>query len=52
MISARPVNSHQNCIVASGSAPHTVRSKAVAYDGDRTSCGATHMSSVPTFSRK
>lgn len=47
-----PVNGHQNCTVASGSATHTIDGKAVAYDGDKTSCGATLISSMPTFSQQ
>ena len=46
-----PVKGHENCSVASGSATHTVNGKAVAYDGDKTSCGATLISSKPKFSQ-
>jgi uncharacterized Zn-binding protein involved in type VI secretion len=45
-----PINGHQNCTVASGSARHSINGKAVAYDGDKTSCGATLISSLETFS--
>lgn len=45
-----PINGHQNCTVASGSATHSINGKAVAYDGDKTSCGATLISSLETFS--
>ncbi|WP_444848482.1 PAAR domain-containing protein [Duganella caerulea] len=38
-----------NCTVASGSSTHTVNGKAVAYDGDKTSCGATLTSTISTF---
>lgn len=46
-----PVHGHQNCTIASGSATHSINGKAVAYDGDKTSCGATLISSLPTFSQ-
>ena len=45
-----PINGHQNCTVASGSATHSIGGKPVAYDGDKTSCGATLISSIQTFS--
>jgi uncharacterized Zn-binding protein involved in type VI secretion len=40
---------HQNCVIASGNSNHTVNGKAVAYEGDKTSCGATLISTVATF---
>ena len=46
-----PINGHQNCTIASGSATHSINGKAVAYDGDKTSCGATLISSLQTFSQ-
>jgi uncharacterized Zn-binding protein involved in type VI secretion len=45
-----PLQGHQNCKVASGSSTHTVNGKAVAYDGDKTTCGATLVSTIGTFS--
>jgi uncharacterized Zn-binding protein involved in type VI secretion len=45
-----PINGHQNCTIATGNVSHTVNGKAVAYDGDKTSCGASLISSVSTFS--
>jgi uncharacterized Zn-binding protein involved in type VI secretion len=45
-----PVKGHQNCTIASGNAAHIVNGKAVAYDGDKTSCGATLISTIATFS--
>ena len=45
-----PINGHQNCTIASGSATHSINGKAVAYDGDKISCGATLISSLQTFS--
>jgi uncharacterized Zn-binding protein involved in type VI secretion len=44
-----PIKGHQNCTVVTGSATHTISGKAVAYHGDKTSCGATLISSVQTF---
>lgn len=45
-----PINGHQNCTIASGSTAHSINGKAVAYGGDKTSCGATLISSLETFS--
>ncbi|MYM90769.1 PAAR domain-containing protein [Rugamonas sp. FT82W] len=44
-----PVNGHQNCTVATGSSTHMVNGKAVAYNGDTTSCGATLIATVDNF---
>jgi uncharacterized Zn-binding protein involved in type VI secretion len=44
-----PVQGHQICKVASGSSTHTINGKAVAYDGDKTTCGATLISTIGTF---
>ena len=46
-----PINGHQNCTVVSGSTTHMVNGLAVAYEGDKTSCGATLISSITTFSQ-
>ena len=46
-----PVSGHQDCTIISGSATHSINGKAVAYHGDKTSCGATLISSVVTFSQ-
>jgi uncharacterized Zn-binding protein involved in type VI secretion len=45
-----PIYGHQNCTIVSGNATHTVNGKAVAYHGDKTSCGATLISTVDNFS--
>ena len=45
-----PIQGHQNCKVASGSSTHTINGKAVAYDGDKTTCGASLISTLGTFS--
>ncbi|WP_431476411.1 PAAR domain-containing protein [Massilia eburnea] len=44
-----PMTGHQNCVIISGNSNHTVNGKAVAYEGDKTSCGATLISTVATF---
>jgi len=44
-----PMTGHQNCVIISGNSNHTVNGKAVAYEGDKTSCGATLISTVSTF---
>ena len=46
-----PIQGHQSCKIASGSSTHTVNGKAVAYDGDKTTCGATLISTIGTFSQ-
>ena len=46
-----PMQGHQNCKVASGNSTHTINGKAVAYDGDKTTCGASLISTVSTFSK-
>lgn len=45
-----PIIGHQDCTIASGSGTHLINGKAVAYDGDKTTCGATLISSIQTFS--
>lgn len=44
-----PMTGHQNCVIVSGNSSHTVNGTAVAYHGDKTSCGATLISSIATF---
>jgi uncharacterized Zn-binding protein involved in type VI secretion len=45
-----PVRGHENCIIATGNPRHRIHGKAVAYEGDKTSCGATLLSTKPDFS--
>lgn len=45
-----PMTGHQNCTIISGNAKHQINGKSVAYDGDKTSCGATLISTIGTFS--
>ncbi|WP_426336667.1 PAAR domain-containing protein [Pseudoduganella sp. R-31] len=44
-----PMTGHQNCVIVSGSDSQTINGKAVAYHGDKTSCGATLISTVENF---
>lgn len=44
-----PIYGHQNCTIISGNNKHVVNGKAVAYDGDKTSCGATLISTTAQF---
>ncbi|HEY0589377.1 MAG TPA: PAAR domain-containing protein [Pseudoduganella sp.] len=44
-----PMTGHQNCVIVSGNSKHTVSGRAVAYEGDKTSCGATLISTIVTF---
>jgi uncharacterized Zn-binding protein involved in type VI secretion len=45
-----PVKGHVNCTITSGNAKHRINGKAVAYDGDTTSCGAVLQSTYSCFS--
>ena len=47
-----PVQGHVNCTIATGNARHRINGKAVAYDGDTTSCGALLQSTYARFSVK
>jgi uncharacterized Zn-binding protein involved in type VI secretion len=47
-----PVQGHVNCTIATGNAKHRINGKAVAYDGDKTSCGAVLESTYGQFSVK
>lgn len=44
-----PMTGHQNCVIVSGNNRHTVNGKAVAYHGDKTSYGATLISTIANF---
>lgn len=47
-----PIPGHDNCTIATGHPRHRIHGKAVAYEGDKTSCGATLLSTRPNFSIK
>lgn len=41
-----PINGHQVCVIAEGSSIHSIDGIAVAYEGHKTSCGATLIATV------
>ena len=45
-----PTPGHAACTVAEGDPHHTIDGIAVAYDGHKTSCGATLQSTIGNFS--
>lgn len=46
-----PMSGHHNCVIVEGDPDVTIDGVAVAFDGHKTSCGATLISSVPTSAR-
>ena len=46
-----PIQGHQNCVIAEGDPTFIVDGKPAAFDGHKTSCGATLLSSVSTSGR-
>jgi uncharacterized Zn-binding protein involved in type VI secretion len=44
-----PIKGHEVCTVAEGSSVHAIDGVPVAYDGHKTSCGATLISTIATF---
>jgi uncharacterized Zn-binding protein involved in type VI secretion len=46
-----PTNGHHNCVIAEGDEKVTIDGRAVAFDGHKTSCGATLISSLPSSGR-
>ncbi len=46
-----PMGGHNNCVIIEGDPNVTIDGVAVAFDGHKTSCGATLISSVPTSGR-
>ncbi|WP_116135290.1 PAAR domain-containing protein [Trinickia diaoshuihuensis] len=46
-----PMQGHQNCVIAEGDPAFIVEGKPAAFDGHKTSCGATLISSVSTSGR-
>lgn len=47
-----PIEGHQNCVIAEGDSAFIVAGKPAAFDGHKTSCGATLISSVPSSGRE
>lgn len=45
-----PIQGHVNCTITTGNARHRINGKAVAYAGDKTSCGAVLLSTYSRFS--
>lgn len=45
-----PIKGHDNCTIAEGDPHHVINGIAVAYEGHKTSCGASLMSSTGSFS--
>ncbi|GAB2849662.1 PAAR domain-containing protein [Pseudoduganella ginsengisoli] len=45
-----PIPGHCGCKIISGSPRHTVNGKRLAFDGDKTSCGAVLIASRDNFS--
>jgi uncharacterized Zn-binding protein involved in type VI secretion len=45
-----PIKGHDNCTIAEGDPHHVINGIAVAYEGHKTSCGASLMSSTASFS--
>lgn len=46
-----PKQGHQNCVIAEGDPNFIVDGKPAAFDGHKTSCGATLISSASTSGR-
>ncbi|RQH07106.1 PAAR domain-containing protein [Paraburkholderia dinghuensis] len=46
-----PMRGHQNCVIAEGDPEVIIDGAPAAFDGHKTSCGATLISSVSTSGR-
>lgn len=44
-----PIKGHDNCTIAEGEPDHVIDGVAVAYDGHKTTCGATLIATVGNF---
>lgn len=44
-----PIKGHDNCKVAEGSPRHVIDNVAVAYEGHKTTCGATLIATIGNF---
>jgi uncharacterized Zn-binding protein involved in type VI secretion len=44
-----PQQGHENCVIVEGNADFIVDDRAVAFEGHKTSCGATLISTVQNF---
>ena len=45
-----PLPGHSGCTIVSGSSKHHLRGVLIAFDGDKTSCGAKLISTLSNFS--
>ena len=45
-----PIKGHDKCTIAEGDPGHVINGVAVAYDGDKTTCGASLIASTGNFS--
>ncbi|MGV7206908.1 PAAR domain-containing protein [Oxalobacteraceae bacterium A2-2] len=46
-----PIRGHDNCVIAEGDPDVLIDGVPVAFDGHRTSCGATLISTMPASGR-
>lgn len=46
-----PMSGHDHCVIVEGDEQVLIDGRAVAFDGHKTSCGATLISSVPSSGR-
>ena len=46
-----PMRGHDNCTVAEGDPHHVIDGVAVAYEGHKTTCGATLVASTGVFAK-
>jgi uncharacterized Zn-binding protein involved in type VI secretion len=44
-----PIKGHDNCTIAEGDPHHVIDGIAVAYDGHKTTCGATLIPTIGNF---
>lgn len=47
-----PIKGHDNCTIAEGDAHHVINGISVAYDGHKTTCGATLIATIGNFSTR
>lgn len=47
-----PIKGHDNCTIAEGEARHVIDDIAVAYEGHKTTCGATLVATIGNFSEE
>ncbi|WP_322080532.1 PAAR domain-containing protein [Paraburkholderia bannensis] len=47
-----PIHGHQNCVIVEGDSAFIVDGQPAAFDGHKTSCGATLISSLSSSGRE